>query len=284
MARPLFALSASVVALGLVGAALAVPAQARAGWPSRGQAAFVIGTGRVHASPRERAVPIASVAKVMTAYVVLHTHPLHGSAPGFTLRVSARDVRDWHRRVGRDESTVPVREGERLSERQALAALLLPSANNVAIMLARRVAGSVARFARLMTTTARKLGMRRTTYTDPSGFDARTRSTAADQVLLAVAAMRDPVFRWIVSRTRWRIPVAGVVHNTDVLLHHDGFVGIKTGSMSASGGCFVFRSRRVLHGRRVDVTGVVLGQHGGALVLAGQRAARSFVDRLAPRV
>ena len=56
------------------------------------------------------------------------------------------DVRDWHLRVGRGESTVAVRAGERLDERQALAALLLPSANNIAIMLARRTAGSVRRF------------------------------------------------------------------------------------------------------------------------------------------
>ena len=66
------------------------------------------------------------------------------------MRVSQRDVRDWHRRVARDESTVPVQLGERLTERQALAALLLPSANNIAIMLARKVAGSVSRFVRRM--------------------------------------------------------------------------------------------------------------------------------------
>ena len=124
--------------------------------------------------------------------------------------------------------------------------------------------------------------MRHTTYTDPSGFDAATRSTAADQLTLALAAMRVPALRRMVQRTSSRIPVAGVVHNTDTLLRHDGFVGIKTGSMSASGGCFMFRSVRLVHGRRVAMTGVVLGQRGGNLIQAGLRGAKRLVDRVAP--
>ncbi len=83
-----------------------------------------------------------------------------------------------------------------------------------------------------------------TTYTDPSGFDARTRSTAADQVLLARAAMRLPLLRAIVGRSSYELPVAGTVHNTDSLLGTDGFAGIKTGSMDASGGCFMFLTHR----------------------------------------
>src|SRR6266542_5912903 len=84
-----------------------------------------------------------------------------------------------------DESPVPVRAGEQLTERQALAALLLPSANNMAAMLARHVAGSVAAFVGEMNRAARAMRMTHTTYTDPSGLDDGTRSTAADQVILA---------------------------------------------------------------------------------------------------
>jgi serine-type D-Ala-D-Ala carboxypeptidase (penicillin-binding protein 5/6) len=219
----------------------------------------------------------------MTAHLVLRRFPLGPSGDGFVLTVRDRDVADWHRRVARDESTVPVRAGERLTERQALLALMLPSANNVAIMLARKVSGSVPAFVRLMNRRAAELGMRRTTYTDPSGFDARTRSIAADQVRLAQSAMRDRTFRWVVSRRTAWIPVAGRISNYDTLLGRDGFVGIKTGSMSASGGCFLFRSHRLVHGRRVDITGVVLGQPGSDLITAGLRAARRLVDRVAPR-
>jgi serine-type D-Ala-D-Ala carboxypeptidase (penicillin-binding protein 5/6) len=246
-------------------------------------AAVVLGGGPVHATPHAREVPIASVAKVMTAYVVLQRRPIPEGAAGFTLNVTRADVSDWHRRVARGESTVPVRAGEKLTERQALAALLLPSANNVAIMLARRVSGSVAAFVKQMNRAASALGMRHTVYTDPSGFDAKTRSIPTDQLVLARAAMHSRFIRLMVNRTHLSIPVAGTIHNTDTLLRHDGFVGIKTGSMSASGGCFLFASRRLAHGRVVTMIGIVLGQRGGDLVQAGLSAARRLVDRVAPK-
>ena len=83
------------------------------------------------------------MAKVMTAYLVLRAHPLGVDSNGFTMVVHRRDVTDYRRRVDRGESTVPVRAGERLTERKALAALLLPSANNVAIILAHYISGTV---------------------------------------------------------------------------------------------------------------------------------------------
>ena len=75
--------------------------------------------------------------------------------------------------AGQRESVVPVIVGEQLSELQALQALLLPSAKNIAAVLARWDAGSVARFVAHMNATARSLGMTRTRYTDPSGYDDR---------------------------------------------------------------------------------------------------------------
>ena len=252
-------------------------------WPSGGQAAYVIAGHPVHRSPRSEPRPIASMAKVMTAYLVLTHRPVTAGSNGFTMTVRGRDVADWHRRVAQDQSTVAVRAGERLTERQALAALLLPSANNIAIMLARRVAGSLARFVRWMNATAAHLGMRHTTYTDPSGFDARTRSTPSDQLRLALPVMRNRFFASMVAHRHFRIPVAGEIDSTDTLLGQDGFVGIKTGSMDASGGCFMFRSLRVVHGRTVALTGVVMGQQGGDLISAGLAAARRLADAVAPQ-
>jgi D-alanyl-D-alanine carboxypeptidase (penicillin-binding protein 5/6) len=62
----------------------------------------------------------------------------------------------------------------------------------------------------------------------------------------------------------------------------DGFVGMKTGSDDAAGGCFMFRSRREVAGRELDVIGVVLGQRGADLISAGLHAAKQLVDRVAP--
>jgi D-alanyl-D-alanine carboxypeptidase (penicillin-binding protein 5/6) len=157
---------------------------------------------------------------------------------------------------------VSIAAGEQLTERQALQALLLPSANNIAAVLARWDAGSVDRFVARMNATARSLGMTHTRYTDPSGYDDATVSTAADQVRIVDRAMRLPVFASIVATPSATLPVAGTVHNTNTLLGHDGFVGVKTGSTAAAGGCFAFRAIRWIDGKRTTITGVVLGQPG----------------------
>lgn len=251
-------------------------------WPAHGQAAYVIGdhTG-VRAGPNQRPAPIASVAKMMTAYLVLRHHPLPGSADGPTITVDADDVADTERRRGQEESVVAVADGEELTERQALQALLLPSANNIAAVLARWVAGSQSAFVAEMNQTAAVLGLRNTHYTDPSGFDPGTVSTAADQVLMVQRAMELPTFAHIVRMPSAELPVAGTVHNTDSLLGHDGFVGVKTGSDDAAGGCFAFRAIRLIDGKRTVITGVVLGQPGHNQVGAGLAAADALVDRIA---
>jgi D-alanyl-D-alanine carboxypeptidase (penicillin-binding protein 5/6) len=250
-------------------------------WPAYGQAAVILTVQpRIHAGPNQQAAPIASVAKVMTAYLVLRDHPLGPGQDGPKITLSAADVADTDRRAGQHESVVPVAAGEQLTELQALQALLLPSANNIAAVLARWDAGSENRFVARMNATARSLGMSRTRYTDPSGYDDATVSTAADQVRIVDRALRLPVFASIVATPSATLPVAGTVRNTNTLLGHDGFVGVKTGSDHAAGGCFAFRAIRWIDGKRTTITGVVLGQPGGE-VAAGLEAAAAMVRRIA---
>jgi serine-type D-Ala-D-Ala carboxypeptidase (penicillin-binding protein 5/6) len=250
-------------------------------WPATGQAAVQIGQSQVQAGPNQHAAPIASVAKVMTAYLVLRDHPLQVGQDGPTITLTAADVADTDRRRRQQESVVPIAAGEQLTERQALQALLLPSANNIAAVLARWAAGSPDRFVVRMNATARSLGMTRTRYTDPSGYDDATVSTAADQVRVVDRAMRLPVFASIVATPSATLPVAGTVHNTNTLLGQNGFVGVKTGSTAAAGGCFAFRAIRRIDGKRTTITGVVLGQPGHDQVAAGLAAADAMVDRIA---
>jgi D-alanyl-D-alanine carboxypeptidase (penicillin-binding protein 5/6) len=242
------------------------------GWPLQGQGAYVLGDGRPAVSPHQRPVPIASVAKVMTAYVVLKRHPLHEGDSGPSFVVDQRDVVDTEVRRRDGQSVVSVGAGEQLTERDALMAILLPSANNVSLLVARQVSGSVAAFVAEMNRTARALGMRHTTYTDPSGYDDGTVSTALDQLRLARVVARNPTLAEMMATRSYGLPVAGEVTNTNTLLGHDGFVGMKTGSDNAAGGCFMFRSGRVI--------GVVLGQRGPNLISAGLSAAKQLVDRL----
>jgi D-alanyl-D-alanine carboxypeptidase len=70
------------------------------------------------------------------------------------------------------------------------------------------------------------------------------------------------------------------VHNTNTLLGHNGFVGVKTGSTAAAGGCFAFRAIRWIDGKRTTITGVVLGQPGNDQSAAGLTAAAAMIDRM----
>lgn len=249
------------------------------GWPRRGQAALALGDGRMAVSPQEQPAPIASLAKVMTAYLTLQRYPLSGEQDGFTIAVTAAQAQAEADEAAQGQSVVPVRAGEQLTERQLLEALLIPSGNNIAQMLATLVAGGETRFLAEMNAEARALGMDHTTYTDPSGFDPSTVSTAADQLRVFQQAMRFPVFRQIVSTARVTLPVAGTLANFDPLIA-EGYAG-KTGSDSAAGGCLAFFTRATVGGRRQTAVGVVMGQGQGsdtsALLAAAGEAAEQLV-------
>ena len=251
-----------------------------AGWPRRGQAAFVLGSDRPAASPHQQPVAIASLAKVMTAYLTLKRYPLSGAQDGFTITVSAADAQVAAEGGAEGQSVVAVRPGEQLTERQLLEALLIPSGNNIAQMLSALVAGSQTRFVADMNAQARALGMNHTIYTDPSGFDPGTVSTAADQLRVFKRAMRYPMFRQIVSMASVTLPVAGTLTNFNPLIA-EGYAG-KTGSDSAAGGCLAFLTRVTVGGRRQTAAGVVLGQGQGrdtsALLAAAGQAAEQLVD------
>jgi D-alanyl-D-alanine carboxypeptidase (penicillin-binding protein 5/6) len=251
-------------------------------WPREGQAAVEVpGIGGFGTSGSASPVPIASVAKVMTAYLTLREHPLAPGAPGFVMKITLADVEEQGERAELGESNVPVRVGERISERQALQALLLPSANNIAAVLAVHEAGSLVAFVARMNATAHRLGMTSTTYTDPSGFDPSTLSTASDQLALARVAMRLPAFAAIVDERSAVLPVTGRVANFNSLVGTDGYVGVKTGSDSAAGGCLIFAKRVTIAGKHLTVLGVVLGQRQGPLVEAALSSAQQLGDSAA---
>ncbi len=134
-----------------------------------------------------------------------------------------------------------------------------------------------------MNVTARRLGMDHTTYTDASGVAATTVSTASDQLRLAVAAMKDPVFAQTVAMTSIKLPVAGSIPNFNHAVGTGGYVGIKTGSDAIAGGCLVFADRQSIGGRTVTIVGVVLRQDPGQpstpiLTAASQAAADALVQ------
>ncbi len=245
-------------------------------WPVVGEGAVGVEGEGVMASAGLRPVPIASLTKVMTALVVLGDHPLIGDEPGPSIPVSAQDVAEYEMDVANGYSRVAVEAGEELTERQALEALLIPSADNMADILARWDAGSISNFVAKMNAEARLLGLYYTHYADASGLDPSSASTAADQVRLAEIAMANPVIASIVSRPSVLLPVAGRVGNYNPLLAHPGIVGVKSGFTFKAGGCLVVAKKIRLGGEEVEVFAAVLGQPNG---LQGAAAAANALLR-----
>ncbi len=235
-------------------------------WPDEGQASvLVVGLGKrgdLGTKGDQTPVPIASITKVMTAYVVLQDHPLRGDEPGPDITVDQEAAAESY---AADESTAPVILGERISERRLLELMLIPSGNNIARLLARWDAGSQQAFVAKMNQAARALGMNQTTYTGASGVEPTTVSTSADQLKLAQVAMRYAAFRTIVDQSATTSPgVPGRLLNTNSLLGEDGVIGIKTGSSTPAGGTLIWAATAPdASGQTQLILGVVLGQRPG---------------------
>jgi D-alanyl-D-alanine carboxypeptidase (penicillin-binding protein 5/6) len=277
------ALFPPVPAVTLTGAARTVVPGAlpRMPWPVKGEAAVgVQGSGIVAASRRQASVPIASVTKVMTAYLVLRDHPLTGQAGGPVFRMTHADALAFQRDAAAGYSNLMVVAGEAIDERQLLEALLIPSADNIADFLARWDAGSIGAFVTRMNAAAKSLGMTSTHYADASGLDPKTRSNATDQVRLAAAAMANPVFAEIVDHTTVVLPVSGKVWNYNPLVGVDGVVGVKSGFTNAANACLVAAAWREVGARRVLVIMVALGQPLGLYQAAD--VDRALLDKLTP--
>ncbi|MFJ8598421.1 D-alanyl-D-alanine carboxypeptidase [Streptomyces shenzhenensis] len=229
-------------------------------WPSGGQGALdVQGIGSFGSSGAQKPVPIASVAKVMTAYLILRDHPLKdGEGPKIPVDQTAQD-----QATADGESTVEVQAGDTITEREALEGVLIASANNVARLLARWDAGSEKAFVAKMNAAAKSLGMTHTTYTDPSGLEKTTVSTAVDQVKLAKAAMQDASFREV-ARMMEYTDYKGAKHsNWNRLVGYNDVIGIKTGTTTAAGGNLVFAATREVDGETRTIVGAVVGQGPG---------------------
>jgi serine-type D-Ala-D-Ala carboxypeptidase (penicillin-binding protein 5/6) len=250
--------------------ALSVP------WPAAGQtSAEVQGLGSLGVRGAQTPVPIASVTKVMTAYVILRDHPLSGKQNGPVITVDAQAAAESQ---STEESTAKVKKDQKFTERQMLQLLLVPSGNNIARLLARWDAGSQEAFTGKMNHEAAALGMAGTTYTGASGVEDSTTSTAADQLRLAREVMKNPVIRAITGTAILRVDgVPGTVVNTNTLLGREGVIGLKTGSSTAGGGALMWAAKAR---DGALILGVVLQQNPGGTPAAGLRAALETSERL----
>ncbi|MEV6212269.1 hypothetical protein [Kitasatospora sp. NPDC051914] len=226
-------------------------------WPTQGQsAASVIGVGSLGTSGEQVPVSIASVTKVMNANLILKAHPLKPGESGPVITVDKAGAQ-----YAGDESHARLTEGQKITQRQALELLMLPSANNVARLLARWDAGSEQAFITKMNAEAKRLGMADTTYADPAGYDNDTKSTAADQLKLAEEVMKNDAFREIVAEPSTRFD-GELVTNTNHLVASEAgtVIGVKTGSSSAAQSALMWAAVKDVAGTRRTIIGVTLRQ------------------------
>jgi D-alanyl-D-alanine carboxypeptidase (penicillin-binding protein 5/6) len=256
-------------------------------WPSSGEAAAtVVGVGTVGQVRGSQSVPVAGLAELLAAYVVLADHKLAPGADGPAIPVTANALAAYQAGQASHELEVPIAAGESLTELQALEGLLVDSGADMATVLAEWDAGSVSAFVAKMNAAASRLGLTSTRITDPSGVDPSTTSTAEDLVRLGEASLSVPVLRQIVSLAQASVPMTTVVYNPNFDLAHDGIVGIKTASDPTAQGCFLFAAQQNVGGKDVMVVGAVLGQPGGPLgpntaaVNAGDALVRSVFAAL----
>ena len=262
------------------------PQRHRVVWPRHGSAAIAIPELCVAAaSPNQPIVPIASLTKMMTVWVVLHQLPLTYSQRGPCRTVSAHDVALYNYDVDSGQSNARIVLNEHICEGTLLRGLLVHSAGDYSELLQSMLGWSQSTFVRVMNRDARSLGLTKTRYVDLTGIAPGDRSTATDQASLAVDLMiNEPIVDSIVQLTHVVLPFAGDVISYTPLVGTNGVVGVKSGFTDPAGGCDVM-AVRVNIGKVTFLTyAVVLGQNGGdPLGVAGQsglalsRQMRSFM-------
>lgn len=236
-------------------------------WPKEGQGWMdVNGIGSMGDFGEQKPVAIGSVAKAMTAYIVLKDHPMKSGEEGASIPVDATAEKEGGYDKDGESTLNTVKEGDKLTQKQALSAVMIPSANNIARLLARWDAGSEAAFIKKMNATAKELGMTNTTYTDASGLKETTVSSAEDQVKLGHELVKIPALMDITKQPNWIDPSGQKWRNYNALVPYDGALGIKTGTTTKAGGNLLFAATKEVGGTTVTVVGAILGQHTAPII------------------
>lgn len=232
-------------------------------WPQRGSAAIIVPElGVETASPSQPVEPIASLTKMMTAWVVLHRLPLSGTETGPCEVMNTSDLELYNDDVDLDLSVVKIVANERLCERTLLRGMLVHSAGDYAQLLAGLTGMRTATFVAAMNQAARTLKLNSTHYVDVTGLSAGDRSTAENQATMAATLMNDePVVQSIVDLSEVSLPVAGVVSSYTPYVGEANVVGVKSGFTTAAGGCDVMAMDDRIGNAVITTYAVVLGEH-----------------------
>lgn len=185
-------------------------------------------------------LPMASVAKIVTALVVLDAKPFDVGTAGPSLTISAADYQDYIDYSTSFARTVVVFPGESWTEREMLQALILGSSNNHADTLARWAYGSVPAYLEAANAWLARNGLAGTHVADATGLDAASAGTATDLARLAGIAAADPVIAEVIATPASALADRRGVENTTAYLPQQGITGISRSYTDAGGVCFLF--------------------------------------------
>ncbi len=212
---------------------------------SAGQAILIDGdTGRAlyEKSADEKAYP-ASTTKIMTALLTLETLEKYGSPLTQQVEIPAEAS-------GVEGSSLYLSPGEKISMEDLLYGLMLVSGNDAATALACIIGGTQENFVQMMNDKAKELHCVNTHFANPSGlFDESHYTTARDMSVIAMEAMKDPVFRKIVAAKDHKAQRSSsdylTFHNKNkTVFQYEGGNGIKIGYTKASGRTLVASAER----------------------------------------
>lgn len=204
--------------------------------------------------------PIASITKIVTALVLLEAHPLTQDDEGPTITFTDADVKLLRDTIAAGGSRAMVRSGLKLTLRQALEAMLIPSANNYAVSLANWAFGSEAALVERARTWLRAHGLGNIVINDASGMGGTNVATPHDLLKLATLALANPVIAKIVGTATVEVPGVGTLTNTNELVGRGYLTGIKTGTgLGANASNLLFSFVVDTGATKIPLVGVVLG-------------------------
>lgn len=221
-------------------------------------AAFVVDgdTGKIlHQEDADKLRYPASLTKMMTIYLLFEALDRNKMSLDSNLRISEYAA-------GRPQTNMGLSGGDTMPVRDAILALIVRSANDVAVAVAENLAGSEDNFAKIMTARARQLGMKNTTFQNASGLpDPKQTTTAKDLALLGIALKKHyPQYFPYFARTEFTYNGKTYPGHNRVMYRYPGADGMKTGFVNASGFNLVTTASR----RGVNLVGVVMGGQTGA--------------------
>ncbi len=213
------------------------------------------GTGQVLQAYNADALTYpASLTKMMTLYLTFEA--LQQGRLKSNQRLGVSDYA-----ASQEPTKLDLMPGDTITVNEAVLALVVKSANDVAVVLGEALGGNESHFAELMTRKAAELGMRSTTFRNASGLpNPGQMTTARDMATLARALIRDfPQYYHFFSTREFTFQGTTIATHNHVLVNYRGADGLKTGYIHAAGYNLV--TSAVRNGRRL--IGVVLGGRSG---------------------